>query len=173
MDEGIYQSHQEGRTPRRTQPILSCFTCKRMKLKCDRNLPCQRCCHNGRAGTCAYAPGQEPGASGPDPDPPSNKRQRSEPAPSPAVSEVTSAHFDDLQARVRQLESALATQHSSSSSIAPTNPGQPAGLHDADSSRSLHPIPCETSNHALDERTSGQPIVKQVCPAFNFRESDF
>jgi hypothetical protein len=36
------------------RPILSCLECKRKKLKCDRNLPCQQCSRLGRAVGCQY-----------------------------------------------------------------------------------------------------------------------
>ncbi|KAI0382925.1 hypothetical protein F5Y04DRAFT_251380 [Hypomontagnella monticulosa] len=33
---------------------LSCVQCRKMKLSCDRNLPCQRCIRTGRSARCSF-----------------------------------------------------------------------------------------------------------------------
>ncbi|KAF2680180.1 hypothetical protein K458DRAFT_445398 [Lentithecium fluviatile CBS 122367] len=39
---------------RKQRAVLSCDDCRRRKLKCDRELPCNRCIHGGVAEKCAY-----------------------------------------------------------------------------------------------------------------------
>lgn len=39
---------------RKRRLILSCITCRRRKVKCDRGVPCLRCQRTGRAKTCSY-----------------------------------------------------------------------------------------------------------------------
>ncbi|KFX99272.1 hypothetical protein V490_01858 [Pseudogymnoascus sp. VKM F-3557] len=44
------------RTPKkRPRPVISCFECRKKKLKCDRLLPCHQCKKSGRTARCAYA----------------------------------------------------------------------------------------------------------------------
>lgn len=127
-----------------------------MKLKCDRRLPCERCCHNGRAGTCAYAPGQEPLAITTN-NATAKKRQRKEATYSPLASAVTTANFDELQARVRQLERALEAQHAQSSPVAQVHLGPTEVL---DGSRPVYEAP---ENGHLHDQTLGHAVVTQVC----------
>ncbi|KAJ4367112.1 hypothetical protein N0V83_007642 [Neocucurbitaria cava] len=42
--------------PRRQRAVLSCNDCRRRKLKCDRELPCNRCKSRDIAADCAYGP---------------------------------------------------------------------------------------------------------------------
>lgn len=39
---------------RKRRAVLSCNDCRRRKLKCDRELPCNRCINGGIANACAY-----------------------------------------------------------------------------------------------------------------------
>ncbi|KAF2715072.1 hypothetical protein K504DRAFT_445979 [Pleomassaria siparia CBS 279.74] len=39
---------------RKPRTVLSCNDCRRRKLKCDRELPCNRCINGGVAHTCVY-----------------------------------------------------------------------------------------------------------------------
>lgn len=39
---------------RKRRAVLSCNDCRRRKLKCDRELPCNRCVQGGVAHKCAY-----------------------------------------------------------------------------------------------------------------------
>ncbi|KAF1953148.1 hypothetical protein CC80DRAFT_150507 [Byssothecium circinans] len=39
---------------RKQRAILSCVICRKRKLKCDRELPCNRCINGAIAGQCAY-----------------------------------------------------------------------------------------------------------------------
>jgi hypothetical protein len=39
---------------RKQRAVLSCNNCRRRKLKCDRELPCNRCIDGGVAEQCAY-----------------------------------------------------------------------------------------------------------------------
>lgn len=41
---------------RRQRAVLSCKDCHRRKLKCDRELPCNRCINGNIAAQCAYGP---------------------------------------------------------------------------------------------------------------------
>lgn len=43
----------------RPRPTLSCLTCRRKKLKCDREHPCVQCVKSGRADECNYASNAE------------------------------------------------------------------------------------------------------------------
>lgn len=58
---------------RRQRAVLSCNDCRRRKLKCDRELPCNRCKNGGIADTCAYKPEARTAA---DPQERPVKRQR-------------------------------------------------------------------------------------------------
>ncbi|KAI9850836.1 MAG: hypothetical protein M1838_004989 [Thelocarpon superellum] len=40
---------------KRPRPTLSCLECRRKKLKCDRNRPCDQCLKSARPRQCAYA----------------------------------------------------------------------------------------------------------------------
>lgn len=51
MDSSI-SSHQPRSRPR---PTLSCFECRRKKLRCDRSHPCEQCIKSHRALQCSYA----------------------------------------------------------------------------------------------------------------------
>lgn len=61
MDQSINSLHsitdgEDTRTPKkRPRPVMSCFECRRKKLKCDRLLPCHQCKKSGRTARCAYA----------------------------------------------------------------------------------------------------------------------
>lgn len=151
MDDNSNRIQRPEGTPRRVQPVVSCLTCKRMKLKCDRRLPCERCCHNGRAGTCAYAPGQEPPAINTNTT--ANKRQCREATSSPLTSAVTTANLDDLQARVRQLERALEAQSS---------PAAQLHLAQTEASEGSHHVYEGSGNGHLHDQTLNHAIVTQV-----------
>ena len=45
----------------RPRPILSCLNCRRKKLKCDRNSPCNQCIKSGRQSQCTFSNPQEKG----------------------------------------------------------------------------------------------------------------
>jgi hypothetical protein len=45
---------EEPRKQRRQRAVLSCNDCRRRKLKCDRELPCNRCVKGNVADQCAY-----------------------------------------------------------------------------------------------------------------------
>ena len=40
---------------KRPRPTLSCLTCRRKKMKCNRNLPCDQCLKISKPGECHYA----------------------------------------------------------------------------------------------------------------------
>lgn len=48
----------EYQTPprKRRRPALSCVQCRRRKIKCDRNTPCNNCMQSKKAATCCYNP---------------------------------------------------------------------------------------------------------------------
>jgi Fungal specific transcription factor domain/Fungal Zn(2)-Cys(6) binuclear cluster domain len=60
---------------KRPRPVISCLSCRKKKLKCDRSLPCQQCVKGGRATSCSFQPGQEPDLR-PYDDEPAEKRSR-------------------------------------------------------------------------------------------------
>jgi len=161
MDDNASQTQRQERTPRRPQPVLSCLTCKRMKLKCDRRLPCERCCHNGRASTCAYAPGQEPSTKTTN-DATANKRRRIEVHSPPLASEVATTNIDDLQARVQQLERALKAQHIQSAQAAQFQHDQVEVLDDSCSSRTSRPSYEGPENGHLHDQPLNHTVVSQV-----------
>ncbi|KAI0146001.1 hypothetical protein F4776DRAFT_608912 [Hypoxylon sp. NC0597] len=43
-----------GRKCRKKRARLSCMECRKKKLSCDRNLPCQRCVRSGRPTQCSF-----------------------------------------------------------------------------------------------------------------------
>jgi hypothetical protein len=56
MTEELYGSDLNVSRKRKRKPrtVLSCNDCRRRKLKCDRELPCNRCINSGVAHTCIY-----------------------------------------------------------------------------------------------------------------------
>ena len=63
---------------KRPRPVISCFQCRRKKLKCSRTLPCQQCLKIGKADTCSFQAGQEPETNVPGSVEPPEKRSRAE-----------------------------------------------------------------------------------------------
>ncbi|KAF2490610.1 hypothetical protein BU16DRAFT_566619 [Lophium mytilinum] len=51
---GSEDSDMKQKRKRKRRAVVSCNTCRRRKLKCDREQPCDRCIKGGIAGTCAY-----------------------------------------------------------------------------------------------------------------------
>ncbi|KAI0390271.1 hypothetical protein F5Y17DRAFT_461949 [Xylariaceae sp. FL0594] len=49
------QGHGLGGSARRAKPTLSCNLCRRRKLRCDRQEPCQTCSSRGLSLACSYA----------------------------------------------------------------------------------------------------------------------
>lgn len=47
-------SLQRSLPPKRRRQVFSCNECRRRKLKCDRNVPCNRCVKSGCPGMCLY-----------------------------------------------------------------------------------------------------------------------
>ncbi|KAI1808014.1 hypothetical protein F4811DRAFT_378800 [Daldinia bambusicola] len=48
------------RKPRKKRVQLSCTECRKKKLSCDRNVPCQRCVRTGRRAQCLYETDKSP-----------------------------------------------------------------------------------------------------------------
>jgi Fungal Zn(2)-Cys(6) binuclear cluster domain len=48
---------EDQRPRKRNRKIISCESCHRQKVKCDRQLPCQRCIAGNRASQCTYQAG--------------------------------------------------------------------------------------------------------------------
>lgn len=76
-------------------------------MKCDRKLPCTKCIRGGRADICEYAPGQEPVSNEPVFENNAAKRPRTDPDSPASSPPVGVQRFDELQARVQQLEHIL------------------------------------------------------------------
>ncbi|KAI0520878.1 hypothetical protein F5B22DRAFT_55238 [Xylaria bambusicola] len=51
----------QGGSGRRAKPTLSCNLCRRRKLRCDRQQPCQTCSSRGLSLACSYAHINKPG----------------------------------------------------------------------------------------------------------------
>ena len=143
---------------KRPRPVISCFECRRKKLKCSRTYPCQQCIKIGRPGRCEYQAGQEPEPNTEytvSSDRP-NKRQRvsalfenigrEESSEQPQLrgqEQVSASHgthgiIEDLQARMARLENAVfpQTSHPASSSI--SRHGSPEQLPARDGARKSH-----------------------------------
>lgn len=94
----------------RLRPVLTCIPCKRRKIKCDRNLPCDSCVKRGEADSCQWDTHLQP--------------ERSQ-----------YARADDLQSlqqRLEFLESALKSNPNSSAICCPAS----CSCHDASKTRS-------------------------------------
>ena len=63
---------------KRPRPVISCFECRRKKLKCSRTLPCQQCLKIGKADVCSFQAGQEPETNVAGSVEPPEKRSRAE-----------------------------------------------------------------------------------------------
>ncbi len=161
MDDNTGPTQQQGRTLRRPQPIISCLTCKRMKLKCDRHLPCERCVKNGRASTCAFAPGQKPSADSTN-NANANKRQRTELISSTADPEAVSANFVDLQERVQQLERALRAERAPLFTATQAPFGQPGHVDGFELSSTPHPCLSDPVDGHHPNQMLGHPVATQV-----------
>lgn len=48
---------------RRRRPALACETCRRRKIKCDRNAPCDQCIRS-KSEICTYLPNDSPSLTG-------------------------------------------------------------------------------------------------------------
>lgn len=46
--------HQHRRRPSKTSRIKACETCRRRKIRCDGQQPCEACVYYSRSGTCRY-----------------------------------------------------------------------------------------------------------------------
>lgn len=54
MEEQAHQSPKDDTPKRRRRPPLSCVTCRRRKLKCDRCSPCSQCIKSRDPNNCTY-----------------------------------------------------------------------------------------------------------------------
>ncbi|KAI0403462.1 hypothetical protein F4802DRAFT_599060 [Xylaria palmicola] len=52
--DGSEENQQQGSTRKRQRVRLSCLECRRRKLSCSRELPCDRCIKSGTADRCTY-----------------------------------------------------------------------------------------------------------------------
>ncbi|KAI8989827.1 hypothetical protein BD414DRAFT_570706 [Trametes punicea] len=91
---------------KRRRQALSCTECKRRKIKCDRANPCGPCVRRGEQAKCQWH------------------------VIEPMEKYVTRSEFDELKARVQELESALMRALSGASPPAPTSrrPSIPATM---------------------------------------------
>jgi hypothetical protein len=55
LQSPVSNSEKNNRIRKRPRPILSCLSCRRKKLKCDRNFPCGQCSKAGRNSNCTFA----------------------------------------------------------------------------------------------------------------------
>lgn len=161
--------------PKRPRPVLSCLTCRRKKLKCDRSLPCNQCQKSGISPACSFqSKAATPGASLSDHsrEPDTNPRRKiarvgldgdittsnQYGSPLPSRHDVQSANLcskvtddvKDLAARVRHLEQELERLHGgySDSTFASTRTVRgvwPRGILKVKGSRSRY----YSANHKL------------------------
>ncbi|KAL4783893.1 fungal-specific transcription factor domain-containing protein [Aspergillus varians] len=54
------ESHTHSSAARRRRPALSCTTCRRRKLKCDRSLPCGQCVKSKTGELCVFSTPKPP-----------------------------------------------------------------------------------------------------------------
>jgi hypothetical protein len=123
---------------KRPRPVLSCFDCRRKKLKCSRMLPCAQCSKTGRASQCSYneyppgAPSSE-GAqdvshseNGGEPRKTVRRKitEHHEDTESPSHGSITTQTsvvrlgiMEDLQNRVERLENQLKTHNPSQDNL--------------------------------------------------------
>lgn len=52
--ENDHEEHQQGPSRKRQRVRLSCLECRRRKLSCSRELPCDRCIKSGTPDRCTY-----------------------------------------------------------------------------------------------------------------------
>ncbi|KAI3395871.1 hypothetical protein diail_808 [Diaporthe ilicicola] len=99
---------------RRRRPPLACIACRRRKVRCDRELPCQNCVRAQRAASCSYVSddrveprrgteGFEDGINGPHPQ---RHALSSVPFFTPPAS-TSNGSPEQLAERVKQLEEQL------------------------------------------------------------------
>ncbi|KAI0870556.1 hypothetical protein GGS24DRAFT_99905 [Hypoxylon argillaceum] len=97
-DHDSVEDSQQGSTRKRHRVRLSCLECRRRKLSCSRELPCDRCIKSGTPERCTYE--SRPNASGVPPPLPTTlptpivtaaARHTFNPAENPYVSFVTEA----------------------------------------------------------------------------------
>lgn len=140
-------------------------------MKCDRRLPCSKCIRGGRASSCEYAPGQEPVSNGSVPEDNAAKRPRIDPISPESSPTVAVARFDELQARVQQLEHILKLQQayplSQSASQVDSQVASPAFA----TALTQHP---PIDGLVWHQPISDRPLLNQVClhPEFQLRHSD-
>jgi Fungal specific transcription factor domain/Fungal Zn(2)-Cys(6) binuclear cluster domain len=139
MTDSNNDDFTSGNSLKRPRPVISCLDCRRKKLKCDRNLPCQQCVKGGRAASCSFQPGQEPDVRAAGPDQPEKRRRTdsladvnglprtdgnslplivgpSSSAPRPIPHPPTGTGlFEQLEQRVAKLENIVNTTHPESS----------------------------------------------------------
>jgi hypothetical protein len=100
---------------KRRRKALSCYECRRRKVKCDRGVPsCNRCKETGQAGSCSYTldgpvrgidedRSESPGKSVTD-----QQRQPNASSPTANVSEEILSILKQQERRIAQLEDKLA-----------------------------------------------------------------
>ncbi|KZP23890.1 hypothetical protein FIBSPDRAFT_1042717 [Athelia psychrophila] len=89
---------------KRARGELSCVNCKRLKLKCDKKLPCGACVRRGCSKSCPHSSA------------PNREASRSTSSNPPAVTEELLRKISELSHRIHLLEDALALLQSSISS---------------------------------------------------------
>ncbi|KAI1439184.1 hypothetical protein GGR50DRAFT_5847 [Xylaria sp. CBS 124048] len=108
---------------KRNRPPVSCLLCRTRKVKCDRQLPCQRCLKSGEAQYCEYAPRARKSRD----DQPSQSSARTRIDTRPRV----------LEERIEKLQALLITLARPPPSTASSNTS--SGLRPGDTRPSLDP----------------------------------
>jgi hypothetical protein len=100
---------------KRRRKALSCYECRRRKVKCDRGAPsCNRCKETGQAGSCSYALDgpvrgiDEDRSESPDESVTDQQRRPNASSPTANVSEEILSILKQQERRIAQLEDKLA-----------------------------------------------------------------
>lgn len=146
---------------KRPRPIVSCLSCRSRKLACSRTLPCNKCIKGGRASSCEYAPGREPARNEKITGTNGAKRPRLDENATDLPTTVVTARFDELQARVQQLEQALTFQRANPQPVTPLLVDSPSESPVVNSGPIYH---TQANAEEVNSQTFlDRSIVSQVC----------
>ncbi|KAI0840529.1 hypothetical protein F5Y06DRAFT_308777 [Hypoxylon sp. FL0890] len=154
----VMQRHSTGeRKSRRKRARLSCIECRKKKLSCDRNLPCQRCVRSGRPAQCSFETVVEHPS-----------------APNPSIQQQEQ-QIQDLKAEVSELKALLSKARLTHDGEG--DRGTSRAVHNAENSQSFlneraqdADTPIDSSRdvehpHSIDNNQPGSAIFPVNTPA--------
>ncbi len=192
VEEELNDEDHHARARKRQRVRLSCFECRRRKLSCSRELPCDRCIKSGTPERCSYesrsgstaGPATEKGSFGPfaptvsfSPDP--RRPVVSQPTTRPAVDatvvrDVARDHerIQKLELEVTQLKAALSKQASVDGSTAVASPST---LKDGVKETPVGPAPAEVLHgaHYHQAECTGDGLEFKFIKGQNFKTRYF